>query len=406
MNSAESIKIALRGLATNKARSALTMLGIVIGVGAVVTMISIGTGATSSVTSRIQGLGSNLLTVMPGASFSGGVRGAIGSMTSLTLEDADAIKKNVPDAKNVSPEYSQNAQVVYRGKNINTSINGVTPAFEEVRNFRAAYGQFIQQGDVETAARVAVLGQNVVGELFDRGEDPIGKIIKIRNVPFRVVGVMELKGSSGFASMDDAVLIPLSTAMHRLFGAGRSVRQIGVQVSAADRMDIASSQITNLLMLRHKISNPANADFRIMNQADILNTLGQVTGTLTLLLGGIAAISLLVGGIGIMNIMLVSVTERTREIGLRKAVGAKRKDILFQFLIESLILCLVGGAAGILLGFLGSAGIGQYAGWGTVIPLNSIWLAFLFSAAVGLFFGIYPAVKASKLNPIEALRYE
>lgn len=405
MNLTESIKIAIRGLATNKARSALTMLGIIIGVGAVVTMISIGTGATSSVTTRIQGLGSNLLTVMPGAGFAGGVRGAIGSMTSLTLEDADAIKKNVPDVKNISPEYSQNAQVVYGDKNINTAINGVTPAFEDVRNFRVAYGQFIQQGDVEASSRVAVLGQTVVGELFDRGEDPIGKIIKIRNVPFRVVGVMELKGSSGFVSMDDAVLIPLSTAMNRLFG-GRSVRQIGVQVSNSDRMNISSSQITNLLLLRHKINNPANADFRIMNQADILNTLGQVTGTLTLLLGGIAAISLLVGGIGIMNIMLVSVTERTREIGLRKAVGAKRKDILFQFLVESLILCLVGGAIGIMLGLIGSAGIGQYAGWGTIIPLSSVWLAFLFSAAVGLFFGIYPAVKASKLNPIEALRYE
>ena len=405
MNLTESIKIAIRGLATNKARSALTMLGIIIGVGAVVTMISIGTGATSSVTTRIQGLGSNLLTVIPGAGFAGGVRGAIGSMTSLTLEDADAIKKNVPDAKNISPEYSQNAQVVYGDKNINTAINGVTPAFEDVRNFRVAYGQFIQQGDVEASSRVAVLGQTVVGELFDRGEDPIGKIIKIRNVPFRVVGVMELKGSSGFVSMDDTVLIPLSTAMNRLFG-GRSVRQIGVQVSSSERMNIASSQITNLLLLRHKINNPADADFRIMNQADILNTLGQVTGTLTLLLGGIAAISLLVGGIGIMNIMLVSVTERTREIGLRKAVGAKRKDILFQFLVESLILCLVGGAIGIMLGLIGSAGIGQYAGWGTIIPISSVWLAFLFSAAVGLFFGIYPAVKASKLNPIEALRYE
>ncbi|MCL4394045.1 MAG: ABC transporter permease, partial [Chloroflexi bacterium] len=282
---------------------------------------------------------------------------------------------------------------------------GVTPAYEQVRNFHAAYGQFIQDGDNEAMTRVAVLGQTVVGELFQPGDDPIGKIIKINNVPFRVVGIMESKGTSGFTNMDDSVMIPLTTAMNRVFG-GKNLRQIGVEVTSAGSMDQASAQISNLLLIRHKISDPAQADFQIMNQEQVLSTLSQVTGTLTLLLGGIAAISLLVGGIGIMNIMLVSVTERTREIGLRKAVGAKRKDILFQFLIESLMLCLAGGSAGIALGLAGSAGIGQYADWGLVISMSSIWMAFFFSGAVGIFFGIYPAVKASLLNPIDALRYE
>ncbi|MCL5291553.1 MAG: ABC transporter permease [Actinobacteria bacterium] len=406
MNLLETLKMALRGISVNKVRSALTMLGIVIGVGAVVAMVSIGTGATSSVTSRIQGLGSNLLTIMAGAPSVGGVRQAMGSATSLTIEDAEALKKSVSTVKNVSPELSQNAQVVYLSQNTNTSISGVMPAYEEVRNFHAAYGQFITKDDVDTSRRVAVLGQTVAGQLFSAGEEPIGKVIKINNIPFQVIGIMEQKGSGGGSSnMDDTILIPLSTAMHRVFGS-RSLRQISVEVASADQMDQASAEITNLLMIRHKISDSSKIDFQIMNQAEVLNTLSEVTGTLTLLLGGIAAISLIVGGIGIMNIMLVSVTERTREIGLRKAVGAKRRDVLFQFLIESVLLCLAGGVAGVGLGFLGSVAIGQYAGWGTVISISSIWLAFFFSGAVGVFFGIYPAIKASRLNPIDALRYE
>jgi putative ABC transport system permease protein len=403
----QNIKTALRGIAANKMRSGLTMLGIMIGVGAVITMISIGSGASSSVTSRIQSLGSNLLMVRPGSAGMGqeGARQAAGTATTLTHDDSQAIKKEIPTVKEVSPEFSSSAQVVYTDHNINTSISGVTPEYEQVHNFHAAFGEFIRSEDQNTESKVAVLGQNVVTDLFPSGEDPIGKTIKIKNIPFRVIGVMEKKGEAGFQNVDDSVFVPLSTAQKRLFGTD-NLRTISVQVKSSDAMDLADDQINALLLVRHKINNPDEADFNIMSQADILNTMGQVTNTLSLLLGGIAGISLLVGGIGIMNIMLVSVTERTREIGLRKAVGAKRKDILGQFLIESLVLSLLGGGMGLLLGFAGSFILSRIGGWPFVIALNSILLAFIFSAAVGIFFGIYPARRASLLSPIEALRYE
>lgn len=406
MNIIQNVKTALRGIAVNKMRSGLTMLGIMIGVGAVITMISIGSGASSSVTGRIQSLGSNLLMVMSGSGErQGGASQAMGTATTLTNDDADAIAKEVPTVKLVSPEFSSSAQVVYSNQNINTQITGVTPAYQEVHDFHAEFGEFVRSEDEKTQTRVAVLGQNVVTDLFTSGEEPIGKTIKINNVPFKVMGIMKLKGEAGFQSPDDSIFIPLSTAQRRLFGAD-NLRSINVQVRNAEEMDLASSQISTLLLARHKIDDPNNADFRIMNQADILSTMSQVTGTLSLLLGGIAAISLLVGGIGIMNIMLVLVTERTREIGLRKAVGAKQRDILGQFLIESLVLSLLGGGMGLILGFIGSFILAQIGGWPFVVSINSVLLAFLFSSAIGIFFGIYPARRASLLSPIEALRYE
>lgn len=406
MSLRQSLKTALRALSANKMRSGLTMLGIMIGVGAVVAMISIGTGASVSVTSNIQRLGSNLLMVtpeVPGAGFAG-PRQAGSTGTTLVYEDATAIAEGLPLVKRVSPEFSSSAQVVYGNQNANTAILGATPDYQEVRNFHVAFGEFIRPEDEKMQNKVAVLGQSVVTNLF-AGEDPIGKTIKIRNVPFRVIGVMELKGQTGFQNLDDMIFIPLSTAQKRLFGVNH-LRMISVQVRSEEEMDLAASQVSSLLLSRHKIDDPTKADFSIRNQADILSTMGQVTGTLTLLLGGIAAISLLVGGIGIMNIMLVSVTERTREIGLRKAVGAKRKDILTQFLIESLILSLLGGGVGLLLGLVGSFVISRIGGWPSVVTVNSILLAFLFSAAAGLFFGIYPARRASLLSPIDALRFE
>ncbi len=407
MNIIKNIKIAWRGLSANKMRSGLTMLGIMIGVGAVIAMISVGNGATASVTSRIQSLGSNLLMIMPGSAgiAFGGARQAAGTATTLTNDDADAITKEVPTVEMVSPEFSGSAQVVYLNRNVNTRITGVVPEYQEVHNSNVAFGEFIRPEDQNAQSRVAVLGQNVVSDLFSQGDSPIGKTIKIKNLPFLVIGIMEKKGQAGFQNLDDQVFIPLSTAQKRLFGSD-NLQSISIKVKNEDEMELAANQISTLLLHQHKIDNPNNADFRIMNQTDILSTMTQVSATFTMLLGGIAAISLIVGGIGIMNIMLVSVTERTREIGLRKAVGAKRKDILGQFLTESVVLSLLGGSMGLLLGFIGSYIFSIIGGWPFVVSMTSVLLAFLFSAAVGIFFGIYPARRASLLSPIEALRYE
>ncbi len=382
------------------------MLGIIIGVGAVVAMVSIGAGASQSVTSSIQGLGSNLITVIPGSGGGGfgGARRALGSATNLTVRDGEAIKANVSTVVRVSAEYNDRAQVVYENNNINATINGVTPEYEKVRNTSVEVGRFVTQSDVGTSDRIAVIGQNVVTDLF-AGADPIGKRVKIKDIPFTVVGVLESKGGASFVSSDDAIFVPLTTAQNRLFGA-ENVSQLGVEISDSEAMDQAQDDIGWLLLGRHGIADPEEADFRLMNQQDILQTVGEVTGIMTALLGGIAGISLLVGGIGIMNIMLVSVTERTREIGLRKAVGAKRKDILKQFLTESVTLSLIGGLIGILLGLGGSRLLAAAMGAQTVVTVNSVVLAFVFSAAIGIFFGIYPAIRASKLSPIDALKYE
>jgi len=399
------IKVSLRALAANKVRTGLTMLGIIIGVAAVVAMVALGSGASQSVSSRIQSLGSNLITVMPGFGGSfGGARQALGTANSLTLEDAVAIKKQLAAVSEVSPEYSSRAQVVFKSNNLNSSINGITTSYEQVRNVKVASGRFITDNDLKLTNRVAVLGQNLVTDLLS-GEQAVGKVIKINNIPFIVVGVLEAKGGLGFDSPDDTVFVPLTTAQNRLFGTN-SVSRISVQIKEAVAMNQALEDIGWLLLGRHRLKRPEDADFRLMNQQDVLQTMSQVTGIMTLLLGGIASISLIVGGIGIMNIMLVSVTERTREIGLRKAVGAKRRDILKQFLTESVTLSLIGGLIGILLGAGGSKLIALVSGMATAVSLNSILLAFIFSSAVGIFFGIYPALRASQLSPIEALRYE
>lgn len=405
MNLWQSLKTAYRGLVTNKLRSFLTLLGIMIGVGAVVAMISIGTGASFYVSDQIRNLGSNLLIVTPGrAGGEGRASQAQGTGTNLTMADADAIKHEVTGIKQMSPELSGQAQVIYRDKNVNSSISGVTETYEAVHNFHALYGDFISQDDQKVGAAVAVLGQNVVVNLFGQA-NPIGAVIKIKNVPFKVIGIMESKGSGSFGNQDDAIFIPLATAQRRLFGSDY-LQSIYIQVTTESQVPDSTNQVTRLLLSRHRITDQAAKDFNVSSQADILSTVSQITGVLTILLGGIAAISLLVGGIGIMNIMLVSVTERTREIGLRKAVGAHGRDILFQFLLESVVLSLIGGIIGLGLGSLGGMAIAQYGGWPMVISLNSVLLALGFSAGIGIFFGVYPARRASRLNPIDALRYE
>jgi len=406
LNLLESLRTAYRGLVANKLRSLLTMLGIIIGVGAVVAMISIGTGAQESATESIRGLGSNILFISPGSPGGGfgGARGAQGTQETLTLKDAEAIDENINAAKNISPEFTSREQVIFKKQNTNTSIVGATSTYEDVHNFHVETGSFINESDERVTKRVAVLGVNVVAELFGEGT-AVGQTIKIKNVHFKVIGIMEEKGQSGFQNLDDQIFIPLSAAQKRLFGA-KHLSTISIQATSEAVMDQASTDIEALLLKRHKIDNADEADFRIRNQAEILDTIGQVTGILTTLLGGVAAISLLVGGIGIMNIMLVSVTERTREIGLRKAVGAKKRDILAQFLIESVLLSLLGGAIGLGLGWAGSVLIARIGGWPSIISLNSVLLAFFFAVAIGIFFGVWPARRASKLNPIEALRFE
>jgi putative ABC transport system permease protein len=410
MNITESIRVAVGALTANKLRSILTMLGIIIGVGAVITLVSVGQGVEKMVTDSIQGIGSNLIFVIP--SDPEGSRTQ--SPRSLTYADAQAIADplNVPDA--VAPESMGFLEVIYRNKDTETYVSGVTPDYEEVRNFRPEFGRFISAEDVAGRSRVAVLGQTVLEDLFPEDAYPIGQVIKINQVPFKVIGVLEEKGGSGFGGdEDDIIFVPLTTAQTRLFSWRRSrsgehtVSDIYVQVADEERIETAMDDITELLRARHEIQFRDEDDFTVINQADIVSFASDIFGVLTLYLGAIAAISLLVGGIGIMNIMLVSVTERTREIGIRKAVGAKRRDILLQFLIESMVMSLIGGLIGIALGFAGSQIVSSLAeGLETAITPGAILLATGFSMAVGLFFGIYPATRAAQLNPIEALRYE
>ncbi|MCS7220335.1 MAG: ABC transporter permease [Anaerolineae bacterium] len=414
MNLVESFRIALRALSANKLRSALTMLGIIIGVGAVITLVSAGKGVEEYVTSRFQSLGSNLLFVVPGRLDQGGPPRERRGGQALTMGDAEAIADplNVPDAVAVAPEVRRYATVTRGKRDVYSQVAGVTPEYEQVRNWYPALGTFITAEDVSGHTRVAVLGATVADKLFDSDEYPLGQTVKINDVLFRVVGVMEKRGGSGFGDEDNVVFVPISTAQIRLFPARSvsgdyQVSVIYVQAASEDRMAAVQQQITELLRRRHNITYRDDDDFTVVSQADLISVFGEITSVLTLFLGSIAAISLLVGGIGIMNIMLVSVTERTREIGLRKAVGAKRRDILVQFLIEAIVLALIGGFVGILLGAVGAAVVSQLAeGLRISVTLESVLLATGFSAAVGLFFGIYPATRAARLNPIEALRYE
>jgi len=400
----ESLTMALSSIFSNKLRSFLTMLGIIVGVGAVIAMIGIGQGAGAQITERISELGANLLMVRPGASQRGPARSARGSITSLTYEDAQAIAQWCTSVARVDAEYSRNAQVVYGNSNTNTSINGVTPNYPQVRNFPVELGSFLTEEDNRFMRRVAVLGKTVVGELFGE-ENPIGEYIKIKRSIFQVIGVMSEKGSSGWRDEDDIVFVPLKTAQKRLFGVDH-VSAINVEAKNEDVMENASAEITSIIRERHKIREGEEEDFNIRSQAEILSMVEETSQTFTMLLAGIAVVSLIVGGIGIMNIMFVSVTERTREIGIRKAIGAQRRDILSQFLIEAIIVSLAGGIIGVFSGILASKLMSQFGGWETVITPISVALSFSFALAVGLFFGFYPARKASLLNPIDALRYE
>lgn len=407
MNPVELFFESLQTLTVNKMRTSLAVLGIVIGIGSVIALISLGQGSQQTITNQIESLGANLLTISPGSQRTGGVQGGSGSSTSLTLADAIAIQSSpqVTTVSKVSPELSRRAQVTAGRNNTNTQIAGVYPAYTDVHKISMAEGSFITQRDVDAIAKVAVVGPQVVSDLFGDGADAVGQNIRINGQTLRIVGVTVSKGGSGFQNQDDVIYVPLTTAQKQLFGVDY-VSAISVEAKSPDVMTEAQNQMGYLLLARHKLSDPTQADFSIFSQNDILNTASQVTGTFTTLLGGIAAISLLVGGIGIMNIMLVTVTERTREIGLRKALGAKKKTITTQFLFEAIILTGLGGILGMVFGILVSFGLSSLMGIPFVISPTSVILAIGVSGGIGIVFGWYPAQKASTLQPIEALRYE
>lgn len=411
----ENLKIALRGLAANKLRSVLTMLGMIIGVGAVIALLSIGQGFETFITDQFASLGTNLLIIFPGQFDEGAGQPSRSRNQPLTVADAEALEDifRVPDVIAVAPNYSRSGLVVRGQEETFASIDGVTAVYESVRNHTVVDGEFISDDDVNSRARVALLGSRVAERLF--GEDElfpaVGQVIKINDIPFRVKGILAEKGSGFGGDEDNIILIPISTAQSRLFAAptvrgSYVVSVIYAQVADEDLMDSAADQITEVLRERHRISFRDDDDFTVLNQADLIAVFGGITAAVTIFLGSIAGISLVVGGIGIMNIMLVSVTERTREIGLRKAIGAKRSDILAQFLIEAIVISMVGGAMGILLGTVISLLVGNFTDFNTTITPSAILLATSFSISVGLFFGIYPATRAARLSPIDALRYE
>jgi putative ABC transport system permease protein len=404
------IRIAVRALRVNKLRTALTMLGIVIGVGAVITMVAVGSGAQARVAEQIASLGSNLLIILSGSLTSGGARLGSGSHPTITEDDAWAIQREIPVVEAAAPSWRGGAQAVYGNLNWSTQIGGVTPEYFVVREWNPDTGRAMTSEDVDGAAKVALLGQTVAENLFG-GTDPVDQVIRIKKVPFTVIGVLERKGQSAWGQdQDDVILIPLSTAKKKVLGVNqanaRSVGSISVKVRDPALMKEAQEEIGRLLRQRHRLQSYQDDDFTIRNLAEILQSQEESSRVLALLLAAIASVSLLVGGIGIMNIMLVSVTERTREIGLRMAVGARGRDILTQFLVEAVTLSLMGGAIGITLGIAGSYGIARFAEWRTEVNPQAIAIAFAFAAAVGIFFGFYPARKAARLNPIEALRYE
>ena len=401
----ESVSIAFEGLRANKMRSLLTMLGIIIGVGAVIAMVSIGMGVRDKVQKSIASLGSNLLIVMPGSTAPSGVRVAAGGTTTLTDDDSQAIAREISGVTFVAPQVQRQYQSVFGGNNWITSMQGVTPDFMTVRNFEVNDGAFITQQQLEGRERVAVLGKTVVDNLFG-GISPVGQVIRINKSTFRVIGVLATKGqSAGGQDQDDMILVPLKTAQERMMGINY-VQSISVQAENAEVVDQVLRDITTLLKSRHRLQPGEADDFSVRNLTALLATATETTDTITLLLGNTAAISLLVGGIGIMNIMLVSVTERTREIGVRKALGATFANILLQFLIESIVIGVTGGLIGILLGTGASYAISSIFGWSTVMSGFTIALAFGFSVLIGVIFGLYPARKAAKLDPIDALRYE
>ena len=403
MSILESFANALRSLLANKLRSILTMLGVIIGVGAIITTTSIGEGAKADITERISTLGANILAVRPGQSRFRG-RSSADSRKSLTVEDIATLQARGKSFGYVTPELSNRAQVKYLNKNTNTTIVGTSPEYLVTANFTVENGSFFTEHDIRYRQRVCVLGKTVADDLFGQAS-PVGKKIKIRNIGFHVLGVMKEKGASGWRNPDDQVFIPYSTAMKRVFGS-EYLSSISIQANNENLLQTAETEVTELLRKQHKIAANKELDFHVRNQAEFMETLEESSQTFTNMILGIAVVSLIVGGIGIMNIMLVSVTERTKEIGLRKAVGAQRTDILFQFLVESTTLALVGGIVGVGVGIIGADMVPSLWGWRTVIsPVYGI-LSFVVSALVGVFFGAYPAWKAAKLHPIDALRHE
>jgi putative ABC transport system permease protein len=404
-----TIVTALRILARNRMRAGLTMLGIVIGVAAVIAMVSIGEGAKRAVQAQIATMGTNVIVIFPGVTSASGVRGSQGSAMTLTVSDALDLKKRVPLLADTGWAKRDVMQIIYGNRNWNGPINGISPSYLTIRDWSFTSGGPFTQTDLESAARVALIGQTIVGNLFEPGEEPVGAVIRIKNVPFHVIGVLAPKGQSAQgADQDDVIFIPFSTAERKVFGTS-FIGSVGAMFGSTDQVEdlpMAAEQIREVLRSRHRIQTEQEDDFTIRTQVDIGKVQEGTSETLTMMLFAIASVSLLVGGIGIMNILLVSVTERTREIGVRMAVGAKRRHIVMQFLIEAMTLSLVGGALGIVLGVAGAKLTTLIAGWPTIISGNVILLAFFFSLVVGLFFGLYPANKAARLNPIEALRYE
>jgi putative ABC transport system permease protein len=399
------LKVAFRALRRNKLRTALTMLGIIIGVGAVIAMVGIGNGAKAQVEARIAALGQNVIMVFSGSINRGGVHSGFGGAGTLTVEDTAAIARDVPGVAGISPEVRTGAQVMAGNNNWSTSIMGESPDYLAIRQWDLADGAMFTEADVRAAAKVCVLGKTTADKLFPE-DDPVGKNIRIKNVPVKVLGVLHSKGVSMFGSdQDDTVLVPYTTAMKRFAGV-TTLRSINVQAATPEQMAEVQRNITDLLHQRHRIQPGADDDFMLRNQQELSEAMTATTEVMTALLAAIASVSLLVGGIGIMNIMLVSVTERTREIGIRMAVGARGRDILLQFLIEAVALSSTGGLLGILCGVGGAKLITMIKEWPTLVSPNSIIIAFAFSAAVGVFFGFYPARKASQLDPIDALRYE
>jgi putative ABC transport system permease protein len=401
----ELVRLAVSRLGTSRVRSALTMLGIIIGVASVVALVAVGQGASSGITSRITSLGTNLLTINAGATFTGFTRGAAGSATTLTLDDANAVSKLTGVAA-VSPELSTSKFVVNGSENTTTTILGTNQNYTAVRAYTMWQGSMLSDTEVESDLRVAVVGATTAEDL-GLTASAIGKEISIGGIPFNVVGILQSKGSTSSTSADDQILIPVSTLKKYFTGsASTGVRSIGVSVATASQMETVKAEITTLLEDRHNIASTASDDFSVADQTQLLSTATSVYSLLTVLLAGVASISLVVGGIGIMNIMLVSVRERTREIGIRKAIGAKNRDILLQFLVEALVLSILGGLIGIVFGLVASAVIGGLAGWGFVFNPVTLLAATVFSLVVGVVFGVWPARQAAKLNPIAALRFE
>ena len=392
-------------LSANKVRSGLTMLGIVIGIASVIALVAIGTGAQESVQANIQAIGSNLIIITPGAQQNAGISAGRGSAQTLTLDDAAQIASQSPDVAAVAPEVTRRYQVTAKGNNTNTSVNGTTIDYPNVRNVKIDFGSFITPQQIQSSVKVAVLGPTTRDDLFGTGADPVGQTIRINKIDFQVIGVTVSKGGTGFANPDDVIYVPISTAQHFLSG-NAYVTTISVAAKDQASMPLAQQEATDVLLARHKISDPALADFNVINQSDIVATASSVTGTFTILLSSIAGISLLVGGIGIMNMMLTTVTERTREIGLRKSVGIHKAYILWQFLAEAVVLTFLGGVFGVVLGWLASLIAGRLLSMTTQVSLSSILLAFGVSAGVGIVFGFYPARRAAALSPIDALRYE